>query len=312
MSELNDLNKKYGQKTSKIKDIKDLTKALEENKAVKATKQAVAGFKSQWSGLDDEGRVGMGKGTPGLYYNTLALPAIAGVVDEKYAPAFAVEADKKAGKIKEAVRKDMGIDEPKGVLEHFAYAGGEMLGQVPVPGALMNKIVGGAKKMGMAGKIAAAPIEYLSPTVDPRAINYGIGTTFGGTMGAAGEALSEEPMKKALGGLIQKYENGGKVGKVATFFSAVDKAINTLKQKKGTGEQVLKQLQTTPGVKPEELESRAIKRKLEVSPKITQEELQKLIAANKPPIPRRLVLGAGVPKDYKPKVPEIQQKLLDE
>jgi hypothetical protein len=89
MSELNDLNKKYGQKTSKIKDIKDLTKALEENKAVKATKQAVAGFKSQWSGLDDEGKVGMGKGTPGIYYNTVALPAIAGVVDEKYAPAFA-------------------------------------------------------------------------------------------------------------------------------------------------------------------------------------------------------------------------------
>jgi uncharacterized protein YidB (DUF937 family) len=312
MSELNDLNKKYGQKTSKIKDIKDLTKALEENKVVKAAKQATAGFKSQWSGLDDEGKVGMGKGTPGIYYNTVALPAIAGVVDEKYAPAFAVEADKKAGKIKEAVRKDMGIDEPKGVLEHFAYAGGEMLGQVPVPGALMNKILGGAKKMGMAGKIAAAPIEYLSPTVDPRAINYGIGTTFGGTMGAAGEALSEEPVKKALGGLIQKYENGGKVGKVATFFSAVDKAINTLKQKKGTGEQVLKQLEATPGVKPEELESRAIKRKLEVSPKITQEELQKLIAANKPPIPRRIKLGAGIDRDWQPRLEKQRQAVLDE
>jgi uncharacterized protein YidB (DUF937 family) len=312
MSELNDLNKKYGQKTSKIKDIKDLTKALEENKAVKATKQAVAGFKSQWSGLDDEGKVGMGKGTPGIYYNTVALPAIAGVVDEKYAPAFAVEADKKAGKIKEAVRKDMGIDEPKGVLEHFAYAGGEMLGQIPVPGALMNKIVGGAKKMGMAGKIAAAPIEYLSPTVDPRALNYGIGTTFGGTMGAAGEALSEEPVKKALGGLIQKYENGGKVGKVATFFSAVDKAINTLKQKKGTGEQILKQLETTPGVKPEELESRAIKRKLEKSPKITQEELQKLIAVNKPPIPRRIMLGAGIDRDWQPRLRQSLQEIFNE
>ena len=312
MSELNDLNKKYGQKTSKIKDIKDLTKALEENKAVKATKQAVAGFKSQWSGLDDEGRVGMGKGTPGIYYNTLALPAIAGVVDEKYAPAFAVEADKKAGKIKEAVRKDMGIDEPKGVLEHFAYAGGEMLGQVPVPGALMNKIVGGAKKMGMAGKVLSPGIEYFTPTIDPKAINYGIGTAFGGTIGAGVEMLEEEPMKKALGGLIQKYENGGKVGKVATFFSAVDKAINTLKQKKGTGEQVLKQLQTTPGVKPEELESRAIKRKLEVSPKITQEELQKLIAANKPPIPRRLVLGAGIDRDWQPRLDKQRQAALEE
>ena len=312
MSDLNDLEKKYGQKTSKVKDIKDLTKALEENKVVKAAKQATAGFKSQWSGLDDEGKVGMGKGTPGIYYNTVALPAIAGVVDEKYAPAFAVEADKKAGKIKEAVRKDMGIDEPKGALEHFAYAGGEMLGQIPVPGALMNKLVGGAKKMGMAGKVLSPGIEYFTPTIDPKAINYGIGTAFGGTIGTGVEMLEEKPVEKALGGLIQKYEDGGKVGKVATFFSAVDKAINTLKQKKGTGEQVLKQLETTPGVKPEELESRAIKRKLETSPKITQEELQKLIAINKPPIPRRLVLGAGVDPDWQPRLRQSRQEIFNE
>lgn len=312
MSDFDDLGKKYGTKTSKVKDIKELTTALEKTPVVKATKQAVAGFKSQWSGLDDKGKVGMGKGTPGIYYNTIAIPALAGMIDEKYAPDFAVEADKKAGEIKEAVRKDMGIDEPKGALEHFAYAGGEMLGQLPVPGALMNKILGGAKKMGMAGKIAAAPIEYLSPTVDPRAINYGIGTMFGGTMGAAGEALSDDPVKKALGGLIQKYDTGGKVGKVATFFSAVDKAINTLKQKKGTGEQILKQLEATPGVKQEELESRGIKQKLQASPKITQEELQKTAKRNKPAIPKRIVLGGGVDSAWQPKLEKHLQEALNE
>jgi hypothetical protein len=252
----------------------------------------------------------MGKGTPGIYYNTVAIPAITGIVDEKYAPDFAVAADKKAGKIKEAVRKDMGIDEPKGALEHFSYAGGEMLGQLPVPGALMNKIIGGAKKMGMAGKVAAAPIEYLSPTIDPRAINYGIGTTFGGTIGTVGEALSEDPVKKALGGLIHKYSEGG--GKVGTFFSAVDKAINTLKQKKGTGEQILKQLETTPGVKPEELESRGVKQKLMASPKITQEELQKTIKANKPPIPNRIKLGQGVDPEWQPRLEKRFQNALEE
>ena len=306
MSDINDLEKKYGQKTSKVKDIKDLTKALEENKAVKATKQAVAGFKSQWSGLDDEGKVGIGKGTPGIYYETAALPAILG---EKYAPDFAVAAEEKSGKIREAIRKDMNINEPKGALEHFSYAGGQMLGQIPVPGAWMKKIVDVPKKLGIVGKVAAAPIEYLSPTVDPRALNYGIGTAFGGTLGTA---LEDEPTKKALGGLIQKYDTGGKVGKVATFFSAVDKAINTLKQKKGTGEQILKQLETTPGVKPEELESRAIKRKLEVSPKITQEELQKLIAVNKPPIPRRIKLGAGVDPDWQPRLRQSRQEIFNE
>lgn len=324
MSDLENLSKKY-EKGNKAKDIRDLAKTLEgsdkaafgiypsagkrakregPDTAQNAISQAVAGFKSQWSGLDDEGKVGIGKGTPGIYYNTAAIPAIAGVIDEKYAPEFAVEADKKAGKIKEAVRKDMGIDEPKGALEHFAYAGGEMLGQLPVPAGLMNKVLSGAKKMGMAGKAAAAPIEYLSPTIDPKAVNYGIGTVFGGTLGTA-----LEPEHKALGGLIQKYENGGKVGR---FMSAVDKAIETLKQKKGTGEQILKQLESTPGVKQEELETRGIKQKLQASPKITQEELLKTAQRNKAPIPERTVLGAGVPRDYQPKLPEIQRKLLDE
>lgn len=321
---MSDLDKKY-EKPSRVKQMRELTKELEgsdkaafgiypsagkrakqegPDSAQKAISQAVAGFKSQWSGLNDKGEVGIGKGTPGIYYNTVALPAIAGVIDEKYAPDFALAADKKAGQIKEAVRKDMGIDEPRGALENFAYAGGEMLGQLPVPAGLMNKIVGGAKKMGMAGKVAAAPIEYLSPTIDPKAINYGIGTAFGGTLGTV-----LEPEHKALGGLIQKYETGGKVGR---FFSAVDKAIETLKQKKGTGEQILKQLESTPGVKQEELETRGIKQKLQASPKITQEELQKVAARNKAPIPERKVLGAGVPTDYTPKIPEVHQKLLDE
>ena len=329
MSDLDKLEKKY-EKGNKAKDIRDLAKTLEgSDKAAfgiypsagkrnkrsepetvkKPISQAIAGFKSQWSGIDDEGKVGMGKGTPGIYYNTVAIPALAGLVDEKYAPDFAVEADKKAGKIKEGVRKNMGIDEPKGALEHFSYAGGEMLGQLPIPGALMAKILGGAKKMGMAGKVAAAPVEYLSPTVDPRAINYGIGTAFGGTLGTAVEAFTE-PDHKALGGLVHKYAEGG--GKVGTFFSAVDRAINTLKQKKGTGEQILKQLETTPGIKPEELESRAIKQKLQSSPKITQEELQKTIAVNKPPIPKRIKLGAGIDPSWQPKLNKRQEYALGE
>jgi hypothetical protein len=330
MSDIDKLEKKY-EKGNKAKDIRDLAKTLEgsgkaafgiypsagkrakregPDTAQKAISQAVAGFRSQWSGLDDKGQVGVGRGTPGIYYNTAAIPALAGLVDEKYAPDFAVEADKKAGRIREAVRRDMGIDEPKGALEHFAYAGGEMLGQLPVPASLMAKLVGSAKKMGTAGKIATAPIEYLSPTVDPKAINYGIGTAFGGTVGTVGEALSdEEPAKKALGGLIQKYENGGRVGR---FRSAVDKAIDTLKQKKGTGEQMLRQLETTPGVKQEELEFRGIKQKLQKSPKITQEELKRTAQRNKPPIPQRRVLGAGVPEDYKPQLTSKAQAALDE
>ena len=304
---MDDLKRKY-EDGGKAEKIKNLTASLKEEKkkASSTLDQAIAGFRSQWAGINEKGEVGVGKGTPGIYYNTAAIPSLLGLVDEKYAPEFSVEADKQAGKIREGVRKQMGIDEPKGALQHFAYAGGEMLGQIPVPGALLNKALGTVKKAGLAGKVAAAPVEYLSPIVDPKAINYGIGTGFGGTIGVIGEAL-EDPVKKELGGLIQKYEKGGKVGR---FFSAIDKAIETLKQKKGTGEQILKQLETTPGVKKEELETRGIRQKLQTTPKITQEELRQAAQRNKAPIPQRTILGAGVPEDYEFKMSDKNKSIL--
>lgn len=320
MSDLDKLKDKYDKKddkaSSNVKNAKALTKELETKKdsaPVRAVKQAVSGFRSQWSGIDDEGKVGIGKGTPGIYYNTVAIPAMAGLVDDKYAPDFAVEADKKAGRIREAVRKDMGIDAPKGALEHFAQAGGEMLAQLPVPGAWLNRVLSPVKSAGVAGKIAASPVEYLSPIVDPKKINYGVGTGFGGTIGTVGEML-EEPTSKALGGLIQKYETGGKVGQVKSFFSAIDKAIDTLKQKKGTGEQILKEIEKAPGVKKEELELRKIPQKLKDKKSITQEEVKALAAETPAPGIKAIVKskeGVGLPEDWKPTLDSTNQAYLD-
>lgn len=321
MSDLDKLKDKYDKKddkaSSNVKNAKALTKELETKKdsaPVRAVKQAVSGFRSQWSGIDDEGKVGIGKGTPGIYYNTVAIPAMAGLVDDKYAPDFAVEADKKAGRIREAVRKDMGIDAPKGALEHFAQAGGEMLAQLPVPGAWLNRVLSPVKSAGVAGKIAASPVEYLSPIVDPKKINYGVGTGFGGTIGTVGEMLEEEPTKKALGGLIQKYETGGKVGQVKSFFSAIDKAIDTLKQKKGTGEQILKEIEKAPGVKKEELELRKIPQKLKDKKSITQEEVKKLASETPAPGINTIIKAkqtTGVPEDWAPAINDNDRSFLD-
>lgn len=140
---------------------------------------------------------------------------------------------------------------------------------------------------------------------------------FAGSMGRKATAKAADKLMQTIRGrkpselddLQKKYQGGGRVGR---FFSAVDKAIDVLKQKKGTGEQILKQLETTPGVKQEELEVRGIKQKLQQSPKITQEELKRTAQRNKAPIPQRKVLGAGVPEDYKPEIPATYQKLLDE
>ena len=321
MSDLDKLKDKYDKKEAKssetIKSARSLTKELESKKdsaPVRAAKQAISGFRSQWSGIDEEGKVGVGKGTPGIYYNTVAIPALAGVIDDKYAPDFAVEADKKAGRIREAVRKEMGIEAPKGALEHFANAGGEMLAQLPVPGAWLNRVLTPVKSAGVAGKIATSPIEYLSPIVDPKKINYGVGTGFGGTIGTVGEMLEEEPTKKALGGLIQKYEGGGKVSNVKSFFSAIDKAIETLKQKKGTGEQILKEIEKAPGVKKEELELRKISEKLKDKKSITQEEVKKLAEESPAPGIKTIVKSkgnVGVPEDWKPVINDEAKELLD-
>ena len=319
MADLDNLKDKYeGKRQNKladaVKDMRSLTKELEgkkESAPIRAAKQAVSGFRSQWSGIDDQGKVGIGKGVPGIYYDTVALPALAGIVDEKYAPEFAVEADKKAGRIREGVRKDMGIEAPRGALEHFANAGGSMLAQLPIPGALLKRVLTPVKEVGIAGKVATSPIEYLSPIVDPKKMNYGVGTGFGGTIGVVGEALEEEPIKKALGGLIQKYENGGKVGKVKSFFSAVDKAIDTLKQKKGTGEQILKEIEKAPGVKKEELELRKISEKLKDKKSITQDEVRVLAAQSPAPNIKPIILGGGAPLDWQPKLTDKQKELLD-
>jgi hypothetical protein len=321
MADLDNLKDKYEGKKEKnladtIKDMKNLTAQLggkKDSAPVRAAKQAVSGFRSQWSGMDEKGNVGFGKGVPGIYYDTVAIPALAGIVDDKYAPEFAVEADKKAGKIREGVRKDMGIEAPRGALEHFANAGGVMLGQLPIPGAFLKRVLTPVKEAGIAGKVATSPIEYLSPIVDPKKINYGVGTGFGGTIGVVGEALEEEPIKKALGGLIQKYEDGGKVGKVKSFFSAVDKAIDTLKQKKGTGEQILKEIEKAPGVKKEELELRKISEKLKDKKSITQDEVRALAAESPAPSIKPIVRSrdASLPKDWKPDLTTESQADLD-
>jgi len=57
-------------------------------------------------------------------------------------------------------------------------AAGEMLGQLPVPGKLLERMT---KKLPKGFKPAGWLAEYFGPTVDPKALNYAIGTGVGGT-----------------------------------------------------------------------------------------------------------------------------------
>lgn len=391
-----------------VKRIKELTKSLTDD-ASQLAKQAEAGFKSQWMSVDDSGEAKWG-GTPGIYYGTVGLPALADLAKEGTAPEWAKNADEKAAKIRQAVEQKMKIEEPKGFPQHLARAAGEMVAQVPVPGAMLNKLrtvkLAANEAPSLKRKIALAPVEYFSPIVEvskakPTAINYGVGTAFGGGLGYGIEKLTEEekpslkeminkygpnygyevrdvskPAKFSKGGdvedkeelskleeltakyayavekqrkyntgkntgredevvkprrfydektvnmpgdfqtntiktplgdrVVEKfkqynmpeyreedvplkkylryYAGGGKATKLkqgrSAFFSAVDNAIATLKQEKGTPEQMMSLIEKTPGVKKEELERRNIRKKLEGKKSITRTELEEIARQN--------------------------------
>jgi hypothetical protein len=65
------------------------------------------------------------------------------------------------------------------------------------------------------------------------------------------------------------------------FHSTLENAVNNIGQPKGTGEQFLKQLEKTPGVKTEELEITGLKKYLQEKPTVTKQEVQDLIKSNK-------------------------------
>ena len=65
------------------------------------------------------------------------------------------------------------------------------------------------------------------------------------------------------------------------FHSSLENAILGIKQPKGTGEQFLKQLEKTPGVKTEELDVTGVKKYLQENPNVTKEDLLSHIENNR-------------------------------
>lgn len=132
------------------------------------------------------------------------------------APTWAEEAEKQAGENLDAARAEEGVGEPHGFWQNLEESGGQMFGQLPVPGSVFNKlkkIKAGAdatrtsKAVSAARKVAGSGLEYLSPTVDPKLSNYAAGAGFGGVTGAIGDylnAYAEEPEDPG-------FAKGGKV-----------------------------------------------------------------------------------------------------
>jgi Fe-S-cluster formation regulator IscX/YfhJ len=143
----------------------------------------------------------------GLVESTKSLPALPHFLGDlltggryglsERAPEFALEASAKYDELINKYLAEEGLAESSKLpmLEKYGLAAGEMLGQLPVPGKLLQKVV---KKLPKAAKPAGWLAEYFGPTVDPKAINYAVGTGVGGTLRTA---TGEEPEGYAKGGL---------------------------------------------------------------------------------------------------------------
>ena len=85
--------------------------------------------------------------------------------------------------------------------------------------------------------------------------------------------------------------------KVAPFFSKVDEVLDSLPRNKGTGDEFLREIEKTKGVKPAEIQDRGIAKALKNKPKMTKAEVQKIFESNPPPRVQEKVLSNESP-DY--------------
>lgn len=211
-----------------------------------------SGLASQLYGLDENGEVaflggprfaekGMPVINPGLIDETLAVPALLDPIGEMIAsqlagttagnnpdkirkivtglihsPEWARRAEERSSRLKEMVQKSMGVGEAEGFQQNFDEALGTMFGQVPLPASKAKGLIA-REGEGLLGRSIAAPIEFLSPTVDPKITNYLTGAVAGGELGDLPRQLQKDPLdENGAAGLAHLYRaEGGPVNKAA-------------------------------------------------------------------------------------------------
>lgn len=185
--------------SSSLSDLKDLVKHFG------------LGFSTQWGGLDAKGRAqapiysdwdapksewqfnpeaGMDLPPqkavrPGMVDDLASLPELAstlGTLGHYKGPQWSQDAGKRSQALDEALRQQMGVAPPEGVLQHAAEAAGTMTAQIPA--AFEGAASGVSKYVPKIAKKVLGPIaEWFSPTIKPTLKNYAFGT-------AAGTALT--------------------------------------------------------------------------------------------------------------------------
>ena len=154
-----------------------------------------AGFMTQYT--PDE------RGMPGIALSAAALPALPGMLAELAGagvsmidpetglammeagdyviPEYTKEYDARYAALMDDLleRYGMGSVGDLDAGDRFALAAGEMLGQVPAPGAWLKRLSKFTNKIPRPVRLAG---EYFTPTIDPSLAGYAAGTTIGGSL----------------------------------------------------------------------------------------------------------------------------------
>jgi hypothetical protein len=91
------------------------------------------------------------------------------------------------------------------------------------------------------------------------------------------------------------------------FYSAAKEAVNSIQQPKGTGEQFLKQIEKTPGVKPEEIKWTGLDDFLKSKKSVTKAEVQEFLDKNRVEV-KEVKLGNPLTLDEQTEIKALRQK----
>ena len=91
------------------------------------------------------------------------------------------------------------------------------------------------------------------------------------------------------------------------FYSAAKEAVDSIQQPKGTGEQFLKQIEKTPGVKPEEIKWTGLDDFLKSKKSVTKVEVQEFLDKNRVDV-KEVELGNPLTLDEQTEIKALRQK----
>lgn len=177
-------------------------------------------LKRSW-GADERRKQGLppqSKILPGMIPDTLSLPA----QFSENAPQWSQDAKAVTEMTGGNIGDSMDLEPAQGFRQHALESAGIMGAQIPVAGPTKKAAEIGkgalhlAKKYGM--KALKSPIEFLSPTIEPKMSNYLFGTAAGGALGSMGdetgevaeEMLPPRALSRAKGGKITSFVEAAK------------------------------------------------------------------------------------------------------